>query len=441
MVRTTEAWEFWYGLLQRFAAREGHAQVQGVFREDGYRLGGWVGDQRKRYNQGLLPDERIRRLEEVNGWTWDALEDSWEASFARLQSYSKRTGDSGVPSQYDDADGYRLGQWVSTQRRVYGRGELAEERDARLARLPNWRWHTHREAWERGYARLMRFVAEHGHAIVPKGFADADGRLDLWVLHQRVAYRRGSDKLSAEQIGRLAETPGWTWDPIEAAFAKGIERLNRYAHQRGNPFVPNDYTDEDGYKLGLWVANRRKDYKDGRLVPERVQALEAIDGWTWSQKGDAWEKGYERLQRFVTEHGHARVHRNYRDEEGYLLGSWVANQRHRYKSNRLTQDRVERLRQIDGWTGTSWESRSAENWELGYKWLRQFVEREDYAAVPRAWIEDGFKLGQWVSMQRTRFKRGKLDPVLTERLERLPGWTWDAREKATTGRRPSPSYG
>ena len=58
--------------------------------------GGWVGDQRKRYNQGLLPDERIRRLEEVNGWTWDALEDSWEASFARLQSYSKRTGDSGV---------------------------------------------------------------------------------------------------------------------------------------------------------------------------------------------------------------------------------------------------------------------------------------------------------------------------------------------------------
>ena len=62
-----------------------------------------------------------------------------------------------------------------------------------------------------------------------------------------------------------------------------------------NPFVPNDYVDKDGFKLGLWVANRRKDYKVGRITPERVEALEAIPGWTWSLKDDAWEKGYERL--------------------------------------------------------------------------------------------------------------------------------------------------
>lgn len=266
-----------------------------------------------------------------------------------------------------------------------------------------------------------------------KGFADSDGRLDLWVLHQREAYRRGSKKLSADQVRRLTDIPGWTWDPIETGFAEGVERLNRYTHRHGNPFVPNDYVDQDGFKLGLWVANRRKDYKVGRITPERVEALEAIPGWTWSQKGDAWEKGYERLCRFIAQHGHARVHQLYQDEDGYRLGKWVANQRTRYTRRTLAEDRAARLQQTDGWTWASGAAWSEERWEHGYQRLCHFVEQEGHAAVPRGWVENGFKLGQWVSMQRAVFKRDKLDPTRVQRLAQLPGWTWDARQRARAG--------
>ena len=417
--RTTESWEFWYGLLMRYIAREKHAQVPLTFQENGYRLGSWVGDQRKRHKLGLLSAERAARLEAIEPWTWDALEEAWDAALARLQTYAARTGDSRVPANHVERDGHNLGQWVSTQRRIYNRGELAQDRAARLACLPQWSWHYSRDAWEIGYQRLVGFVARENHAMVADRHVETDGyRLGLWVRHQRGNYRRG--KLSSQQLSRLSAIEGWTWDLDDAAFTHGLDRLRGYARRHGDTFVPNEYVEADGFKLGSWVGNRRHAYKRGRLSPARVMALEAIRGWTWSMKGDAWEKGFQRLRAFIDRHGDAHVPRLYEDDDGYRLGSWVHNQRTRYARHALTPDRVRRLQHLSGWTWVTAEARSNERWERGYQQLCRFVDRKRHAAVPIGWIdEDGFKLGQWVSIQRTRFKEGRLDPHRQQRLAEL----------------------
>ena len=31
--------------------------------------------------------------------------------------------------------------------------------------------------------------------------------------------------------------------------------------------------------LGMWISNRRQDYKKGKLSRERVDAIEALPGW------------------------------------------------------------------------------------------------------------------------------------------------------------------
>lgn len=80
--QTTASWEFYLGLLQRFAEREGHARVPGVTREDGYPLGNWVNNQRSLRVQGKLDPDRERQLEQVPGWAWDVSEAFWEEGLA-----------------------------------------------------------------------------------------------------------------------------------------------------------------------------------------------------------------------------------------------------------------------------------------------------------------------------------------------------------------------
>ena len=41
-------------------------------KEDGFKLGVWVSDQRKRYKAAKLDPERQRKLEALPGWAWDA---------------------------------------------------------------------------------------------------------------------------------------------------------------------------------------------------------------------------------------------------------------------------------------------------------------------------------------------------------------------------------
>jgi len=47
--------------------------------------------------------------------------------------------------------------------------------------------------------------------------------------------------------------------------------------------VPKGHV-EDGFNLGIWIANRRKDHKSGRLSHERVARLEALPGWVWGAR-------------------------------------------------------------------------------------------------------------------------------------------------------------
>jgi Helicase associated domain len=352
---------------------------------------------------------------------------TWDYWFGVLLAYVSRIGDSRVPTHYVEPNGYKLGYWVAAQRTSHNRGELSDARAKQLEGLPRWTWHTHLDAWGDGYERMRRFVAREGHADVPKGFVDQDGsRLDLWALHQRADHRTG--KLTTERARRLEQLDGWKWEPDEAAFDDGLERLRRYVERHGNASVPNDYVDEAGFKLGLWVANRRKGYKKGQLAVYSIAALEAVPGWSWSLKGDAWEKGYERLRAFIDKHGHARVHKEYEDEDGYPVGSWVSNQRHQYAAGRLVPERAARLEATEGWLWATSGPRRRGSWEQSYDKLRRYVEKNSDARVPTDYVdEEGFGLGGWCVRQRTQYQEGRLSADRVAPLDRL-GFLWDQRQ-------------
>jgi len=121
--------------------------------------------------------------------------------------------------------------------------------------------------------------------------------------------------------------------------------LRRFAEREGHARVPLGHI-EDGFRLGIWVQSVRA--KRPHLDPERRAALEAMPEWIWRPRDAAWQRGFAALERFVAQHGDARVPVNHK-EDGYALGQWVARQRYAAEKGTLSSERRERLEQLPGW--------------------------------------------------------------------------------------------
>jgi hypothetical protein len=121
-----DRWEQGYAALSKFRAREGHCCPSRHHIEGKYSLGPWVTTQR--YCKEKLSAERKRRLDAI-GFVWNWRDYLWERGFTSLLKFKRRERHCHVPIFHREGK-YRLGYWVSTQRR--NRNELSAERKVRL---------------------------------------------------------------------------------------------------------------------------------------------------------------------------------------------------------------------------------------------------------------------------------------------------------------------
>lgn len=481
----SQRWEDGLAVLNRFVAREGHANVPWEHIEDGFLLGKWVGAKRAQRRRGRMHPDREATLTALPGWTWDAVQDHWEDGYRALLAFLDREGHITVPTEHRTDDGFPLGTWVRSHRRPGGgrrtitvdqaarlealpgwtyassndafwekavsafetfavreghcqtprhhredgvnidawskqqrakfhRGELPQDRVARLEAISGWSWSPQADAWERGYAALESYVNATGSARVRRDEIRVGVPLGVWVGEQRQRYTRGA--LPDVRRARLEALLGWTWDPHRESWDCHFAALTRFVDREGNARVPTDHV-EDGLPLGSWVIRHRQDHKAGTVPTDRAVRLEALPGWTWDVRVARWHAHYDALALYVDRKGHARVPGGHR--EGDLkLGTWVIAQRQGRRSGTLTAERAALLAALPGWT---WDMREAA-WTAGFEALRQYQLRTGHGDVPRDWVEKGYRLGQWVGVQRAQLKAGKLSEERAAKLAAMPGW-------------------
>ena len=487
-----DRWPYWYELLKKFVAEHGHTRLSAVQTYEGLRLGQWVAQQRHHWNKGTLTPDRILLLEEFPDWIWDALSEQWEDGYRHLQKYSKQHGDALVSQSYRCDDGYKLGQWVTvvrsdyrsgnlsaerearlqslpgwswtprdtrwdfwfgvleeyvrrngtarvvrrlngpenelklahwvqTQRSWHARGGLRPDRAARLDALPGWVWEANEAAWEEGFAHMQKYATKHGNCIVPHSLKQDGYGLGSWVNNQRTNYGKGN--LKPEYVKRLESLPGWVWDVNEVKWNEGFRQLVDYMEHHQGTTPPPRYRYDD-YPLGSWVGTQRAVHKAGTLSAERVRRLEALPGWSWDPNADKWDRTYALLKEYAKAHGNIRVPSSY-EVEGIKLRWWIGFQRTNYAEGKLSADRQRQLEALAEW---SWNEVAEDLWGERYELLVKFAAREGHARVPQKHIEDGEKLGIWVSIQRRDAKAGVLTRERRKRLEAVPGWAWDGRQ-------------
>jgi hypothetical protein len=480
----SQRWDQGLSALLTYVNREGHANVPFEHVEGGFALGAWVGGKRGQRRRGRLDPSRAALLTGLPGWTWDAVKQQWEDGFAHLLAFQDREGHPDVPAQYCDDDGFPLGSWVRSHRRRGGRRTMTTNQRQRLEAVPGWTYApVTQSAWERAAVALETFAGREGHCRIPRDHREAGVDLDSWTKQQRGRYRSG--KLAADRVERLQRIPGWSWFPQDDAWEAGFVALQRCVTKTGSAALRRN-EQSDGYPVGAWVGEQRNRRTRGLLDPDRATRLEALPGWTWDPLTDAWERHYDALLGFVAREGHARVpthhveaslpladwvirHRqehkagkvpadqvkrlealpgwtwdvlaarweeqfeallSYSRREGHArvpgghlengigLGAWVVVQRHNHRKAGLSAERADRLEGVTGWV---WDARDAA-WEAGFGALRQFYRRTGHCEVPWGWLEDGYRLGQWVGVQRGLLRGGKLAGDRRRKLCALPGW-------------------
>ena len=189
----------------------------------------------------------------------------------------------------------------------------------------------------------------------------------------------------------------------------------------------SDELDQLRIELG---AKRRRSVGESDLtkivfdLPTSVNEgfAQSLRAYVVAQTTESWMFWYGLLEAFVKEHGYCRVPRNYKTENGYRLGFWVHTHRKTKEKEKMDPPRRRRLEAVPGW---SWEIFS-DQWEEGFSYLKGFAEREGHCRVPLHYkTDDGYTLGHWVAVQRQRQTKNTMDTDRRQRLEALPGWSWN----------------
>ncbi|MFA4919901.1 MAG: Helicase associated domain protein [Thermodesulfovibrionales bacterium] len=274
-----EAWEQGFQATLKYKEQTGDANSHRRHKTpEGFQLGRWQNRQKTFYKRDKLPEDRIKRLEEI-GFVWSLYDEVWEEGFQATLKYKKQTGDANSLNQYTTPEGFSLGSWQNSQRMRYKNGKLAEDRIKRLEEI-GFVWLLRDDAWEQGVQATLKYKEQTGNPNAPHSYETSKGfKLYGWQMSQRAFYKKGT--LAADRIKRLEEI-GFVWSPYDELWEQRFQATLKFKEQTGNANAPDRYETFDGMKLGKWQGNQKTFYIKGTLAADRIKRLEEI-GFKWSK--------------------------------------------------------------------------------------------------------------------------------------------------------------
>ena len=306
-------WNKMYELAKKYYEHYGDLKIPNKFKtlngyevdEKGYSLGFWISNQRVKYKNGTLSEDRIEKLEEIGMMFENVNDDTWNMMYELAKKYYKHYGDLKIPREFKTINGYEtnekgynLGLWITTQKTNYNKSILSEDRIEKLEEIGMIFEKVNDNTWNMMYELAKKYYEHYGNLKVPQKFKTKNGyevdekgyNLGAWISTQRTSYNKST--LSEDRIEKLEEIGMIFENAYEDAWNKMYELAKKYYEHYGDLKIPNRFktvngyeTNGNGYNLGGWISWQRVKYKKGTLSEDRIEKLEEI-GMMWNIRKD-----------------------------------------------------------------------------------------------------------------------------------------------------------
>ncbi len=343
----------------------------------------------------------------------ETLTASWDRMYEYANRYYQEHGNLEVPIRYQTEEGYGLGRWLLTQRKVHAGekyGVLGADRIQKLDQI-GMVWGSYRDlSWEKYYKEARKYYEEHGNLNTSvNDVTDSGIRLGAWICQLRTYRKSGIQKkyLTEDRIQALNGI-GMIWDIPDYLWEENFMECLQYYREHGNLDIPNAYISPKGLKIGGWIRRQRllrKGKTSGaKLTQEQVARLDGI-GMVWKTKPEQqWDKGYAEAKQYYEIHGDLNVPVSYISPSGYRLGHWIVDRREKGKEKHS----IERQEQLDA-LGMVWVK--PDSWEVRYGLAKAYYEEFGNLNIPSKYRADGIWLAKWVNEQKQIYagkRRGKM---------------------------------
>lgn len=271
--------------------------------------------------------------------------------------------------------------------------------------------------------RLLKCLSETDDGVKAYFSASANG-----VICDRKLIRHDT-WLSADKMGKIVNIEEWinsidvkVWNKVDH-WQYIYNQLLQWVHI--NKKIPRDHvTEKIESNLNSFCNNQRQNKKNNSLSIQRTEKLEKIVGWFWSMD-ETFDKTYDELVDWIAINNCIPSQKS-KDKSERSLGTFCCHHRQNKKNNIMSNERIRKFENINGWY-----------WGLDdifdntYDELVSWISKNSKLPSTTSKDPNERKLATFCGNIKKRKHQNKLSDDRIKKLELINIWRWSSDEVRT----------